>query len=242
MKLFISIFLYIFTFTCSEATTWNRILIPGGAFVMIGYAPSDLVFTDTLNIFIEGDGEPGIALKLAQNTGGNSIYIARPCQFIQSKTSSLCNKDIWTSHRYSQNVIDSMNRAITAMKLRYKAREIRLIGFSGGGAIASIVASKRSDIALLLTVAGNLDHKRWTDYNNSASLDGSLNPIDYSSGLEKISQIHLIGDRDQIVPGSVLSSYLSHFKKLDNVHSYIIQGADHTCCWSLAVSSVLLNR
>ena len=92
---------------------------------------------------------------------------------------------------------------------------------------------------LLVTVAGNLDHKRWTDFNEIDPLIGSLNPVDYSKALESVPQIHLIGERDHVVPGSVLTSYLSRLKSLDNVQSYILVGADHTCCWSLALASVL---
>jgi pimeloyl-ACP methyl ester carboxylesterase len=132
-----------------------------------------------------------------------------------------------------------MNRAITAMKLRYQAKQIRLIGFSGGGTVASIVAALRDDVDLLITVAGNLDHKRWTDFNQIDPLAGSLNPIDFSRALESVPQIHLIGERDDVVPGSVLSSYLAHMTRLDNVQSYIVVGADHTCCWSLAIADVL---
>jgi pimeloyl-ACP methyl ester carboxylesterase len=90
-----------------------------------------------------------------------------------------------------------------------------------------------------VTVAGNLDHKRWTDFNHSAPLYGSLNPVDYSTALESVPQIHLIGERDDVVPGSVLTSYLATLKKLDNVQSHIVTGADHFCCWSLALASVL---
>ncbi|MCX4187293.1 hypothetical protein [Methylophaga sp. OBS4] len=52
-------------------------------------------------------------------------------------------------------------------------------------------------------------------------------------------QIHLIGERDDVVPGSVLTPYLATLNKLDNVQSYIVTGADPFCCWSLALVSVL---
>ncbi|HEC73557.1 MAG TPA: alpha/beta hydrolase, partial [Methylophaga aminisulfidivorans] len=105
--------------------------------------------------------------------------------------------------------------------------------------VATIVAAIRDDVSLLVTAAGNLDHKRWTDFNEIEQLNGSLNPIDYSVALENVHQIHLVGERDDIVPGSILTSYLSHMKKLDNVKSFIIQGADHYCCWSIALANIL---
>lgn len=239
MKLLIMLLLFVSPVEAQESAPWKRMLFTGGNHMIMGFAPETLQFTDTLNIFIEGDGKPGIALDLARSTGGNSVYLARPCQYLNGSRFNSCGKAVWTSHRYSQAVIDSMDRAITAMKIRYRAKTIRLIGFSGGGAIASIIATKRQDVALLVTIAGNLDHKRWTDYNASQPLVGSLNPIDFSKALEAIPQIHLIGERDDVVPGSVLTSYLSRLKKLDKVTSHIIVGANHTCCWSLAVAQVL---
>ncbi len=219
--------------------TWNRIILSGGAYTLMGLAPPELRAADTLNIFLEGDGAPGTALELAEFIGGNSVYIARPCQYFSRQQFTNCDKALLTSHRYSRAVIDSISRAITAMKIRYQASRVRLIGFSGGGAIATIIAAQRDDIDLLVTVAGNLDHKRWTEFNEIAPLIGSLNPVDFSGSLEGVRQIHLIGERDNVVPGSVLSSYLAHMQKLDNVKSYIISGADHLCCWSMALADVL---
>lgn len=240
MRLFAFLFLLISTSVFAEANqSWSRVILAGGQHVMMGFAPPELSETDTLNIFIEGDGSPGVALEMAQEVGGNSVYIARPCQYMMGNRMNTCNKALWTSHRYSQAVVDSMDRAVTAMKLRFHAKKVRLIGYSGGGAVASIIASKRPDVDLLVTVAGNLDHKQWTQFNHSEPLSGSLNPADYGDSLSKVAQVHLVGERDDVVPGSVLTSYLGQLKDLDNVRSYIIQGADHTCCWSVAVASVL---
>lgn len=240
MKLFILFFTLIFPAVhADEQVPWSRVVLSGGTYTMMGFAPPELRSTDVLNIFIEGDGMPGVALKLAQDIGGNSVYIGRPCQYLMGNRMNSCSKALWTSDRYSDLVVRSMSRAITAMKIRYQASQIRLIGFSGGGTVATIVAALRDDVELLVTVAGNLDHKRWTDFNEIDPLDGSLNPIDFSKSLEAVPQVHLIGERDEVVPGSVLTSYLGHMKKLDHVQSYIVQGADHTCCWSLAVASIL---
>lgn len=241
MKLFMLLYAaFIFSVQADEdAVPWSRIYLSGGSHFIMGFAPPGLRRADTLNIFIEGDGKPGIALKLAHDIGGNSVYLGRPCQYMIGNRQNSCNKQMWTSHRYSRSVVHSMSRAITAMKLRFNAERVRLIGFSGGGTIASIIAAQRHDVELLVTVAGNLDHRRWTDFNRIAPLYGSLNPVDYSKALEQVPQIHLIGERDHVVPGSVLMSYLSRLKSLDNVQSHIIVGADHTCCWSLALASVL---
>ncbi|MCX4187292.1 alpha/beta hydrolase [Methylophaga sp. OBS4] len=165
---------------------WSRIILSGGKHLMMGVAPAELRQADTLNIFIEADGKPVIAFELATDIGGNSVYIGWPCQYLVGNHLNSCNKALRTSHRYSQLVIDSINRTIMAMKTRFHTDKIRRIGFFGGGTVATIIGAKRGDIALLVTVAGNLDPKRWADFNHSAPLYDSLSPVDYSTALESI--------------------------------------------------------
>ncbi len=237
MKLFAVLFLFSFSAFSAENPPWHKIIISGGNLPIVAFFPSTLTDVDTLNVFIEGDGKPGIALKMAQKIGKNTVYIARPCQFMRPG-SSMCNKEVWTSHRFSAEVVRAINRAVSVLKIRFQAKDVRLIGYSGGGAVASILATNRNDVKLLITVAGNLDHHQWTDYNQIEPLYGSLNPIDFQDKLELIPQIHLIGSLDHTVPGSVLSSYLNHMKHLENVKSYIVNGADHTCCWNVVMASL----
>jgi pimeloyl-ACP methyl ester carboxylesterase len=237
MKLFAVCFFFFSSAIYAENITWQRIILKGGSLPVVVFYPSSLVHTETLNVFIEGDGSPGIALDMAQKIQKNSVYIARPCQFLRIGLQA-CNKEVWTSHRFSSEVIRSMARALDVVKIRFEANDIRLIGYSGGGAVASILAAQRKDVKLLITVAGNLDHHQWTEYNQIEALTGSLNPINYKEQLKNIPQIHLVGDRDHTVPGSVLSSYLRHIQDLTNVQSYIINGADHTCCWNNVMASL----
>jgi pimeloyl-ACP methyl ester carboxylesterase len=241
MKLFAVLVFLFSSVVYAEGATWQRVILKGGSLPVVAFFPSTLTETDTLNVFIEGDGRPGIALDMAQKVEKNSIYIARPCQFLRIVGQG-CNKAVWTSHRFSDEVIRSMARALDVLKIRFKANNVRLIGYSGGGAVASILAAKRDDVRLLITVAGNLDHHQWTEYNQIAPLSGSLNPIDYQELLENVPQIHLVGDRDHTVPGSVLTSYLNQMKHLDNVKSFIVNGADHTCCWNNVMASLFNSR
>jgi hypothetical protein len=60
------------------------------------------------------------------------------------------------------SVISASNQAVDALKQRYGAQEIVLVGYSGGGAVAALVAARRTDVVRLVTVAGNLDHLAWT--------------------------------------------------------------------------------
>lgn len=195
-------------------------------------------------IYIEGDGlaylsrdvisidptpYPPLALQLAaHHRDENVIYIARPCQFISSNE---CTSKWWTSHRFSDEVIDAMNEAISQIVSEFDIKEISLVGYSGGAAIATIIAAKRkSGVRQLITVAGNLDHSKWTSVRNLTSLHGSLNPVDFSDALQNLNQTHLVGLEDSNISPDILQSYLNRMKTQSRVKVYY-EHHSHNCCW-----------
>jgi len=198
----------------------------------------------TANVYIEGDGlswitshipsnnptpiDP-IALKLAlKDKNPCTIYIARPCQYTNSNS---CKTDVWTNKRFSIEVIKSYNEALDKIKKRYKISSYKLFGYSGGGAVATILAAKRSDISYLITICGNLDTAYWTKLHHISPLKGSLNPADFSKELTKIKQLHLIGKKDKIVPFAVFKSYLDKFNNRKNIEYKLFNEFNHHCCW-----------
>lgn len=205
-----------------------------------------------LKVYIEGDGLSWItrniisenptpinasAIKLMnQDNDKCKVYLARPCQFI---TSNQCDKKYWTSHRFSSEVLKSYEEALYYLKNKYENKSFTLIGYSGGGAIAALLASKTNDIKMLITVAGNLDTDKWTSLHKITKLDGSLNPSFYVDKLENIEQYHLIGKDDEIIPKEVFLSYLSKFSKKDKIN-YRFFNTDHNCCWEEAYK-IFLN-
>lgn len=205
-----------------------------------------------LKVYIEGDGLSWItrniisenptpinasAIKLMnQDNDKCKVYLARPCQFI---TSNQCDKKYWTSHRFSSEVLKSYEEALYYLKNKYENKSFTLIGYSGGGAIATLLASKTNDIKMLITVAGNLDTDKWTSLHKITKLDGSLNPSFYVDKLENIEQYHLIGKDDEIIPKEVFLSYLSKFSKKDKIN-YRFFNTDHNCCWEEAYK-IFLN-
>ena len=123
MKLFILLLTVVFSAQAEGIVPWNRIVLAGGSHLMTGFVPPQLKAADTLNIFIEAAGNPGVVPKLAQDIGGNSVYIARPCQYMMGNSMDSCTRALWTSARYSQSVVDSMNRPISAMKVPYQTKK-----------------------------------------------------------------------------------------------------------------------
>ena len=226
---------------------WEKLRIPAGQFVLTAYAPKTLTQTDTLTVYIEGDGfawlsgsqaspDPtprnplGLELALRQPHGA-AVYLARPCQYVEENDKQNCRMAYWTDLRFANEVIQSANQAIGELKQRYRARELVLLGYSGGGAVAALVAARRTDVTQLITVAGNLDHRAWTQLKQLSPLNGSLNPADEWRALVNIPQTHLLGDRDEVIPRAATESYLARFPANRQPNLISIAGFGHSCCW-----------
>ncbi|MBI3903490.1 MAG: alpha/beta hydrolase [Nitrosomonadales bacterium] len=231
----------------AAASNWQRLRLPTSQFVLAAYAPLNIPATDTLTIYIEGDGlawitpslvspDPTpvkpIALELAlRQPQGAAAYLARPCQFVEAADAHGCAEKYWTTQRFSGEMVDAAGQAIAKLKRRFHARELVLVGYSGGGAIAALVAARRKDVSLLVTVAGNLDHRAWTQRHHISPLDGSLNPADEWKALLGVPQIHLVGGRDTVIDRSDTASYQSRFPENRRPAMQVIEDFDHACCW-----------
>lgn len=195
-----------------------------------------------LFVYIEGDGlawktkyeisnDPtptnSVSLKLLKAAKQPcAIYLARPCQY----TKQTCDKKEYTSHRYSYVIIQSYDTLLNELKTEFGFSSFVLVGHSGGGVIAALLASQREDIDFFITIASNLDTFFWTNYHNISPLIGSLNPADFAYLLENIPQYHLIGKNDTNVPFEVFQSYESKFKNTQNIH-YRLYSTNHTDNW-----------
>ena len=198
-------------------------------------------------VYIEGDGfawrrnsvlssdptpKNPVALKLAaRDPRAAVLYIARPCQFLDPQNLKTCPPGYWSSHRYGEEVIASINEAIDQFAKRTGASEIDLVGYSGGGSIAALLAARRSDVTSLVTVVANLDHEAWTRIHDVSPLSGSLNATDIAESIQHIPQYHFVGTKDKIVPLSVTESFLDRITNSSHVGIERIPGFDHECCW-----------
>lgn len=210
---------------------------------------------EELVIYMEGDGlawrrknkissDPTpvspLALQLAiQDPSEHVLYIARPCQFLTEDDLANCHPRYWTSHRYAEEVLQSIDEVIDEIKTRTNFNKFKIVGYSGGGVIATLLAATREDIAVLVTVAANLDHFAWTKHHSVSPLTGSLNPIDYRKKLQTVSQLHFVGDEDEIVPSFLAEEFLDRMDNGNNIHLEIVSGFDHQCCWVAAWPDLL---
>lgn len=196
------------------------------------------------NLYIEGDGtyfemptvwqndptpQNPIALHMAtKDKAENLIYLARPCQYSGGTD---CPKAYWNEGRFSQDVIDSYNLALDEIAKRYQIRGFHLIGYSGGAAVASLLATQRSDILSLRTVAGLLDHETFTAITGRNEFSSSLNPARSSSQLKDLPQYHFIGGQDTDIPPAVLHSYLEKVPATNCIQTMVVQEATHMEGW-----------
>lgn len=124
---------------------------------------------------------------------------------------------------------------------RAGARRLVLVGYSGGGGVAALVAARRKDVVRLVTVAGNPDHRAWTNMHHVPALEGSLNPADAWQSLIELPQWHFVGGRDQVVSLDVAESYVSRYPLDHRPVVITIPGFDHSCCWVEQWSSLFLK-
>lgn len=212
----------------------------------MAYYHRDIARAASLTIYIEGDGlawlnpstpssdptpvEPmALQLALAQPRG-NAAYLARPCQYVDASPSG-CRQRYWTSARFASEVVQATDAAISALKTEFGAQRLALVGYSGGAAVAALVAQRRHDVSMLITVAGNLDPQAWTAHHQLSALSGSLSPVDHLEALSEITQWHFVGKRDQVVPGQLTLQFLDRLTDGAHVHRVIMTDFDHVCCW-----------
>lgn len=205
---------------------------------------------EAISVYIEGDGlawisvsmpspDPTplnpVALQLAAlDPGCNVVYLGRPGQYRGGVDSRY-----WLGARFAPEVIDSYVAALHGLARAGTA--FTLTGYSGGGAVATLVAARlqAEGVSLVLrTVAGNLDTDVWTKRRKLSPLAGSLNPASVAAALATVPQLHLRGRRDRQVPAWVLESYLARLPARNCVRVVDVD-ADHAGPWREAWSAAL---
>lgn len=226
---------------------WGPVRLDGGRFSLQAYVPEPIRPAEHLSIYFEGDGlawltpsrvspdpTPGnpLALKLAlAQPEGNAAYLARPCQYPGAHDRGDCPQGYWTHKRFAPEVIEASNSAVDQLKARFGAQRLTLVGYSGGAAVAALVAARRSDVERLITVAGNLDHSTWTTRHRLTPLTDSLNPADAIAALTRIPQWHFVGSSDRTIPPELVHGFANRFPPGQRPRVITQSGFDHHCCW-----------
>jgi len=208
-----------------------------------------------LSIYLEGDGlawisrteasrdptpDNPIGLRLAAiDPAPNVVWMARPCQYTTPAENPSCSRYYWTIGRLAPEIVDAVDQAITAAKKTAKASKIHLIGYSGGGGLALLIAARRSDVASIRTLAGNIDHEAFTSFHQVTPMSQSLDPASVAKRINTIPQWHFFGAKDKVVPEQIGESYRKKIGTSKCIQIKVIPNISHNKGWEILWPSLL---
>lgn len=227
-----------------QAATYgfSRHQLQSGPFLLTVFKNGPLCNNNRQHIYIGGDGNAWVdqshvalnptpsqllVVDLMHQDEMSSLVLGRPCYHGQHQAAQ-CTPLYWTHWRYSSPVVQSMVEAINQQLKPYPECRVSLIGYSGGGALAMLLASRVDLTDEVVTISGNLDITAWADYHDYSQLQGSLNPAEQPPLPATITQIHLIGEFDDNIPLSIVQPALD---KQHNPLVLTIPEFNHNCCW-----------
>jgi poly(3-hydroxybutyrate) depolymerase len=166
-----------------------------------------------------------LALELTARSSGAVMYVSRPCY--HELRDPPCTVRSWTFARYSTETVDSMAEVIASRMRELQVRDLRLIGYSGGGVLAVLIAERLEGVTAVVTIAANLDTDAWATHHGYLPLDGSLNPS-RSQQPHPWKELHLQGALDETVPSVSTRAY---FARYPGAKQLTFEKYDHVCCW-----------
>jgi len=196
-----------------------------------------------LHVYLDGDGTPWennwliasdptarnpLILNLMALDNTPSILLGRPCYYGLNQSQN-CSPHLWTSHRYALPLVNSLVEVLHNWLQDKRVHRLVLIGFSGGGALATLMASKIPAVKTIITLSANLDTAAWTKHHGYSQLSESLNPAQQPRLPATISQVHFAAEKDTNVPAAIVRSYAN---QQPSARFRSIKNYDHTCCWT----------
>jgi len=197
-----------------------------------------------LRVYIEGDGRAWITpgqpsldptpsgdwfALLALSDPQPAAWLARPCQYVRNAS---CHIGLWTDARFSPEVLVALDQALDMLKQRYGSEQLELIGYSGGAALALLLAARRDDVSAVQSLAGNLSPRLWAAQQRFSPLHGSLEPLDYRQRLQKLPQRHLVGMQDRNVPANLAERWQQYLGDSSCIEIEQLAGLDHYNGWT----------
>lgn len=192
-----------------------------------------------LHVYLDGDGVPWeagqpaadptprrpLVLQLMARDASPAVYVGRPC-YHGLVTAPGCRPERWNEGRYAPEIVDSLAAAVTRVLDDGGYTRVVLVGYSGGGALAMLVAPRVPRTVSVLTVAANLDSDGWAAHHHMPPLRGSLNPSRQPPLPPTIVQRHYVGSDDRVVPPRFVT-----IPGLPADAVRRVDGFDHICCW-----------
>jgi pimeloyl-ACP methyl ester carboxylesterase len=234
----------------AQAEGLRKSTMEGSDFAHVIYENTKVGSAPSLNVYLAGDGTPWIAgfiiasdptprrpivLRLMAMDDSPSLMLGRPCYHGHAEHQP-CTSDDWTSGRYSEVIVDSMARALRKVMAQHGHTKLRLIGFSGGGGLAMLLAQRLPETETIVTIAGNLDIDSWADLHGYDPLEGSINPKLIAPLPATIRQYHLAGGKDGNIPAEIIRGALINQPDSQYI---LFEDFTHACCWEEIWPSIL---
>jgi hypothetical protein len=222
-------------------------VIAGAEFSHVVYQRRFHESPSRLHVYLEGDGSPRIAsryrppdptpkaalmLRLLALDASPSLLLGRPCQHAVAP----CDPFYWTLGRYNEKVVESLAAALQSVRTELGSPDVVLIGYSGGGALAMLIAERIPETRAVVTIAGNLDTESWALHHGYTRLSGSLDPAQRAPLDPEILQIHLVAEQDERVPPALTQHAIA---RQPGARRHLLAESDHTCCWESAWPALL---
>lgn len=226
----------------------RRVVLRGDGFSHVAYFKDGRKNNGgALHVYLEGDGTPWLrrGVPASDPTSRNavmfdlmmldpapSVYLGRPCY--QGMHDDTCTPELWTERRYSVAVVKSMSAVLDRLSEDYP--RLVLLGYSGGGTLAMLLAERQPKTEAVVTVAANLDTARWAALHKQQPLSGSLNPAGRPPLEPHIRQMHFAGGRDDNVPPELVRDAIA---QQQGASFKVFPEQDHGCCWRAVWPDVL---
>jgi pimeloyl-ACP methyl ester carboxylesterase len=193
-----------------------------------------------LHVYIEGDGAPWLtptvpavdptpvrplALELALLDPGPAIYLGRPCYL--GVRDPGCEVGWWTDRRYAEEIVRSLAAAVEDYARARNHRRVVIIGHSGGGVLALLLAERLPAVERVVTLGANLDLAAWTRTHRYSPLTGSLDPATRRPSA-RVRETHYVGGRDHNVPPALVRAAVARRGAGEIIE---LPDYDHRCCW-----------
>ena len=194
-----------------------------------------------LRVYIEGDGAPWptrfhpphdptpripLALELATADEDISVaYVTRPCQYLDREELTVCEPKYWTSARFAPEVVEAYQQLLDGLVAESGAKELSLVGYSGGGVLAALLATARNDVVQLITVADPLRVAAWAKHHDVSPLKG-LDPD--LQDRRWPPAVHFVGENDEIVPRAIIDPIAGR----TGARLVVVPNFNHHCCWA----------
>ena len=235
VALFLSIFLHACAgpmATCANSDNTTKVTGGKECLLIRTFKSDGPLVAPTLVVFLHGDGSAGRpvdyhyaqAAELARSGLRNVVAVGmiRP-GYNDSNGNTSTGSNFGRRDNYTPDNVDSVAGAVATLKAFYGARQVMLVGHSGGAAISAVILGRHprlASAAVLVSCPCTLDAKRWPQ---------SESPHQYIQHLpQNVRVAALVGSDDTVTSPYLSESYVAALKSRGIAADFVlIPGVEH---------------